>query len=98
MIPRTGRPARPRRFGRIADRTSSPPASWLPVRPTRCAGRSQRRPARAAVNLLLAAERLSQELVRYNKRIREVITGLLRLRALAVHARVASAGSRARVI
>jgi hypothetical protein len=50
------------------------------------------------VNLLLAAERLSQELVRYNKRIREVITGLLRLRALAVHARVASAGSRARVI
>jgi hypothetical protein len=32
----------------------------------------------AAVNLLLSAERLSPQLVRYDGRTREVITGLLR--------------------
>jgi transcriptional regulator with XRE-family HTH domain len=39
---------------------------------------AMRRQDAAAVNLLLAAERLSPELVRYDRRTREVLTGLLR--------------------
>jgi hypothetical protein len=39
---------------------------------------AMRRQDSAAVNLLLAAERLSPELVRYDRRTREVLTGLLR--------------------
>jgi transcriptional regulator with XRE-family HTH domain len=39
---------------------------------------AMRRKDAAAVNLLLAAERLSPQLVRYDQRTREVLTGLLR--------------------